>query len=100
VEPNSNPDEPRSGDILESAHSFPGRYKIKAIGRASEDFEPRLMSAVRACLGPEADLEHSARTTPGGRHVAITLEITAQSAEQVRELYAEIHKVEGLTLLI
>ncbi len=39
------------------------------------------------------------RTTPAGRHLALTLDISVQSAEQVRAIYAEIREVEGLTLL-
>lgn len=36
---------------------------------------------------------------PGGRYVAITLDMTVQSAEQVRAIYAEIHEIKGLTHL-
>jgi putative lipoic acid-binding regulatory protein len=39
------------------------------------------------------------RITPNGRHVALTLDITVQSADQVRAAYARIHDVKGLTFL-
>lgn len=88
-----------SVDLLESVHPFPGVYKIKAIGKADNDFESRVVEAVCSNLAARSDLDYTVRVTPGGRHVAITLDITVQSAEQVREIYADLRDVKGLTLL-
>src|SRR5579864_5087957 len=84
-----------SVELLESIHFFPGVYKIKAIGRADDDFESRVIEAVCSNLAARSDLDYSVRTTPGGRHVAVTLDITVQTAEQVRAIYADIHEVKG-----
>jgi len=100
MEPHSTADNVPSADLLESTHTFPGTYRIKAIGQAYPDFESRIVSAARAHLTASSDLDHSVRSTAGGRHVAVTLEVMVQTAEQVRKIYAEIGKVEGLTLLI
>jgi putative lipoic acid-binding regulatory protein len=89
-----------SEDLLESTHDFPGVYQIKAIGRGELDFEARLLDVVKSVLGGDSELEHSVRTTPGGRHQAITLQIGVQNAEQVREVYARIRALEGLLLLL
>ncbi len=86
-------------ELLESTHPFPGVYQIKAIGRSDDDFETRVVSAVCSVLPARSDLDYSVRITPGGRHVALTLDITVQNAEQVRAVYAEINEVPGLTLL-
>jgi putative lipoic acid-binding regulatory protein len=88
-----------SVELLESIHLFPGVYKIKAIGVAADDFETRVVEAVYSHLPARSDLDYSVRTTPGGRHVALTLDITVQNAEQVRTIYSEIRDVKGLTLL-
>jgi putative lipoic acid-binding regulatory protein len=88
-----------SVELLESTHFFPGVYKIKAIGRADDQFESRVVEAVCAHIAARSDLEYSVRTTPGGRHIALTLDISVQTAEQVRSIYAEIREVRGLTLL-
>jgi putative lipoic acid-binding regulatory protein len=88
-----------SVDLLESVHFFPGVYKIKAIGRSDDDFESRVLAAVYSNVAARSDLDYSVRSTPGGRHVAVTLDITVQSAEQVRAIYADLREVEGLTLL-
>jgi putative lipoic acid-binding regulatory protein len=86
-------------ELLESTHFFPGVYQIKAIGLAEEDFERRIVEAVVSELATPSELDHTVRTTPGGRHVAVTLDITVQTAEQVRNIYAKIREARGLTLL-
>jgi putative lipoic acid-binding regulatory protein len=88
-----------SVELLESIHPFPGVYRIKAIGSTNDDFERRVVEAVVSQLPASSDLDYSVRSTPGGRHIALTLDITVQSAEQVRAVYAEIQQVAGLTLL-
>jgi putative lipoic acid-binding regulatory protein len=86
-------------ELLESTHPFPGVYTIKAIGLADDDFEGRVIAAATALLAATSDLDYSVRATKGGRHVALTLDINVQNAEQVRSIYAEIQDVRGLTLL-
>ncbi len=88
-----------SVELLESIHPFPGVYRIKAIGTSDDDFERRVVEAVVSQLPAPSDLDYSVRSTRGGRHVALTLDITVQTAEQVRAVYAEIQGVAGLTLL-
>lgn len=93
------PDHRPSVELLESIHVFPGVYRIKAIGRSDNDFEGRVISTVVSLLAAASDLDYTVRSTPGGRHVALTLDISVQHAEQVRSIYAEIREIEGLTLL-
>jgi len=86
-------------ELLESTHVFPGVYTIKAIGSAENAFESRVVEAVVADLASPLELDYSVRETPGGRHIALTLTITAQNASQIRSIYARIQELEGLTLL-
>lgn len=88
-----------SAELLESTHTFPGIYKIKAIGSTENDFERRVLEAVRAELEAEHHLTHDTKTTPGGRHVSLSLTINVRDAEHVRTIYARIYDVEGLTML-
>ena len=96
----NRPDHRPSVDLLESTHQFPGNYTIKAIGLAEDGFEQRVVEAVTSLLAAPSDLEYTVRATKGGRHVAVTLDLTVQNAEQVRSIYAEIQDVNGLTLLL
>jgi putative lipoic acid-binding regulatory protein len=88
-----------SVELLESTHFFPGSYQIKAIGASADDFAGRVIQAVQEEVAAPSDVDYSVRTTLGGRHVAVTLDIAVQSAGQVRSIYARIQEVEGLTLL-
>jgi putative lipoic acid-binding regulatory protein len=88
-----------SQDLLESNHPFPGTYQIKAIGTTEDDFVSRVIDAVVSELATPGELDHTVRVTPNGRHVSLTLEMTVQSADQVRAIYAAIRDVKGLTLL-
>ncbi len=87
-------------ELLESVHPFPGVYQIRAIGSTAGDFETRVVEAVADELATPSELTHSLRYTRGGRHVSVTMEITVQNAEQVRAIYARIHDVDGLQLLL
>jgi putative lipoic acid-binding regulatory protein len=87
-------------DLLESVHQFPGVYQMKAIGTVTDDFEQRVVAAVTSELVSASELDYSVRSTPGGRHVALTLDITVQSAEQVRSIYARLRELPGLLLLL
>ena len=89
-----------STELLESSHSFPGVYPFKVIGLADGDFPARVLAAAAEELATPSEIDHVVRVTPGGRHVSLTLNITVQSAEQVRSIYARIRDVEGLTLLL
>jgi len=86
-------------DLLESTHPFPGTYQIKAIGAADDDFAGRVVAAVQDELPAAADLDYSTRATQSGRHVCVTLDVTVQTAEQVRAIYHRIQEIPGLTLL-
>jgi len=87
-------------ELLESTHAFPGVYRIKAIGRAEADFSARVIAAATRHLAAVSDIDHSIRATRGGRHVSVTLDISVSNADQIRAIYAEIHQLEGLTLLL
>ncbi len=88
-----------SEELLESVHQFPGTYQIKAIGSADGDFAGRVVAAASSELATPGELDHSLRVTRNGRHIAVTLDVTVQTAAQVRAIYARIREVEGLALL-
>ncbi|ODU00756.1 MAG: hypothetical protein ABS79_02825 [Planctomycetes bacterium SCN 63-9] len=102
MEPSPDPEDRTLNhlELLEANHQFPGSYTIKAIGPASKEFEKRVLEITLSHLAAESDLDFSVRSTAGGRHMAITLEMTVQSAKQVHEIYSEIREVEELILLL
>ncbi len=87
-------------ELLESNHTFPGTFQIKAIGASADDFESRVVAAVQDELPTPSELDYSVRTTQGGRHVSVTLEMTVQSPQQVMAIYARLREVPGLMVLL
>ena len=87
-------------DLLESNHTFPGIYQIKAIGMSDDDFEARVIETVRSELSTPSDLTHVVKATPGGRHVSLTLDVLVQNADQVRTIYDKLKDLKGVTLLL
>ena len=86
-------------DLLESAHSFPGPYIFKVIGRSDRGFLARTVAAVRDELAAEIDPPYRIRETPGGKHMAITLTPQVQTAQQVLDVYRRLGRTEGLVVL-
>lgn len=86
-------------ELLESSHAFPGVYQIKAIGSTEGDFAARVLAAAAEGLASPMEIDHSIRTTRGGRHVALTMDISVQSADQVRAIYGRLRDLDGLTIL-
>jgi putative lipoic acid-binding regulatory protein len=86
-------------DLLEQTHVFPCPYLFKIIGKADQDFLARVVAAVREELLAEIDPAYRIRQTAGGRHLAVTLEPTVQSAQQVLAVYRRLGSLDGLVML-
>lgn len=86
-------------ELLESAHAFPGTYQFRAIGSADDDFVGRVIAAVQEELSGPSELDFTVRNTPNGRHVALSIEVQVQTAEQVRAIYSRVESVAGLSML-
>lgn len=93
------PDHRPSEDLLVSNHTFPGVYQIKAIGSADDDFAARVVEAAASELASPGEIDHVVRSTPNGKHVSLTMDITVQTPDQVRAIYARLREVKGITLL-
>ncbi len=87
-------------ELLESTHRFPGAYTIKAIGQAEEGFVDRIVAAAQQGLERASDVQFSVRSTPQGAHVAVTLELSVLSADEVIAVYQALREVKGLKLLL
>ena len=85
---------------LEAHHTFPGTFRIKVIGDAADDFEGRVLAVVREEVPAPGAIEHSTRSTSGGRHVSLTLDIHVQDAKQVLALYGRFREIEGVKVLL
>ena len=87
-------------ELLEATHEFPCRYTFKVIGRDELDFSARTLHALREVIELSGDPQTSARRTANGKHVAVTVEVEIDSADEVLQVYARLQKLEGLELLL
>ncbi len=87
-------------ELLEASYEFPCRYSFKAIGSTADDFVERVVASVREELELQFDPPHQLRSTPAGRHVAVTVEVTVETPHEVLAVYARLQQTAGLVLLI
>jgi putative lipoic acid-binding regulatory protein len=87
-------------ELLESTHTFPGRFIFKVIGRVENGFAARVVAAVRDELAGEIDPPHRVREAVGGRHVAVTLEPVIATAEQVLAVYRRVRGITGVVMMM
>ena len=91
--------EQTSVELLEATHQFPCTYLFKAIGRDENSFVARVVAAVRQETHSESDPPYRLRSSTGGDHVAVTLEVEVDSPQTVLAVYERVRGIEGLTML-
>ncbi len=69
---------------------FPCEFVIKVFGNASDQFEVEVITLVRKHI--QELREDAIRTRPSkdGKYVALTISITAESKEQLDDIYREL----------
>src|SRR5262245_22970465 len=85
--------------LLASTHTFPCAYMFKVIGLAERGFAARTVAAVREEMAAEVDPPFRVRETSGGRHIAVTLQPTVDTPQQVLAIYRRLRLLAGLVLL-
>lgn len=84
-------------ELLNATHDFPCKFTIKVIGLAADNFEGRVVDVICAALHID-EVPYSTRETPNKKHIAVTLEPTLRSAEQVLLLYERIKSIDGVVM--
>lgn len=87
-------------ESLEKAHRFPTNYIIKVIGAIENDFAHRVSSVVSGILPDPSTTKFSSRSSANGRHVAVTVEATVDSATTIQRLYQDLLALDGLVMLL
>jgi putative lipoic acid-binding regulatory protein len=85
--------------LLEQTHAFPCPFLMKVIGKSDQGFMARVIAVVREELAVETDPPFRVREAVGGRHVAVTVEPTVQSAQQVLAIYRRLGALKGLVMM-
>lgn len=84
---------------LRDVHDFPGPFMFKVIGTNSDAFVANVIQAVINALGP-VEPALKTRESAGGKHVAVTVDVSVDSAEAVLEVYQAFQAVEGVRFVL
>lgn len=87
-------------ELLAAHHEFPGVFRIKVIGSSDNNFAERVVAAAVSELAGPDEVAYSVRSTSGGRHQALSLDLNVRDPEQVLAIYGKLRLVAGLTLLL
>jgi putative lipoic acid-binding regulatory protein len=69
---------------------FPCEFPIKIMGDATEEFQTKIRAIVRNHASDTPDSAFTELKSSTGKYVSITATITAESREQLDNLYREI----------
>lgn len=80
--------------------SYPSRVYIKAVGHHSTRFEALVHGIVSKHIAPSDLLATSTRVSRGGKYLAVTLTITANSREQLDDIYRDLSGCEDVLIAL
>ena len=73
----------------ESVMEFPCSFPIKLMGRESGEFRQTVRELVEKHTGPLDDAAVQASLSRNGRFVSVTITVTAESREQLDNIYRD-----------
>jgi putative lipoic acid-binding regulatory protein len=74
----------------ETLLEFPCEFPIKAMGRNTPEFHVLVRELVEQYTGPLEEHRYQSSLSKNGRFVSITVTVTAQSQEQLDNIYRAI----------
>ena len=92
MSPMSSPDQ--------SPLEFPCKFPIKAMGKAADDFDALVVSIVRRHAPDFMDTTVKTRHSRGGQYLSVTVTITAQSREQLDNIYMDLTADERILMAL
>ena len=94
-----NPEhDPERNKVNPSPLEFPCTFPIKAIGKATGEFETIVTDIIRRHVSELTDF--TTRSSAGGKYLAVTATFVATSREQLDALYRELSSNEQVVMLL
>lgn len=88
-----------SRELLLANHQFPGEYIIKAFGPGGDAFREAVHASATAVLD-HARVQISERATRSGSRVCVTLTLQIDQVDEIEAIYARIHAIDTLLLIL
>ena len=87
-------------ELIESQHKFPGTYLFKIIGDNYENFvTDALTLTLDALKDQDRACSHSSRLSAAGNHIALTLSVEVETAQEVHAIYEKLLELKGVRAL-
>jgi len=87
-------------DSETSLLEFPCTVAIKAMGKAADDFDALIVEIVRRHVPDITEDAVSTRPSRQGNYLAVTVQVTATSREQLDAIYYELSAHERVTIAL
>ena len=84
----------------ESPFVFPCSFPIKAMGHAAEDFDVLVAGIVRKHVRDLSETAVTTRQSRGGRYLAVTVTVEAESQAQLDAIYHELSRHRRVVLVL
>lgn len=84
----------------ESPLKFPCVFPIKAMGLAEENFDALVVSIVRRHVPDTPEGAVTTRPSSGGKYLAVTVTVEAQSREQLDAIYYDLVACEQVLIAL
>lgn len=91
---------PPSLDLLKANHSFPGPYTFKVIVENRDGVLEQVNGLLEKAAGRALTGNKTARESTGGKHVSLTFDLVVMTAEEVHVIYAAMHTVPNVVLIL
>ena len=79
---------------------FPCFFPIKAIGKNTSDFEPKVIAIIRRHVPELSDDKISRRLSADGKYLSVTAVFNATSREQLDPLYRDLSSDEQVVMVL
>lgn len=89
-----------STEAIEGAHTFPGPFTIKLFGPHDQTFVDAIKSTIAPVVPDDTRYALELRPSSKGAHCCVNVTLQADTVEEVQTLYAALHDVEGLRMLL
>lgn len=74
----------------ETIMAFPCQFPVKAMGIAEEDFDILVVSIIRKHVPDLSENAVKSRMSQEGKYISITVNVEAQSKQQLDNIYLEL----------
>ncbi|GAW87110.1 conserved hypothetical protein [Bathymodiolus platifrons methanotrophic gill symbiont] len=84
----------------ESPFKFPCQFPIKAMGKNIPDLDAIIVALVRRHVDNLSENAVRTRLSKGGKFIAITVEVEAQSKAQLDAIYTDLNACPHITMTL